>query len=156
MERAVAVIVRRLEQSHFWIFVGLLSFREKGNATVHDMAATCDAVSDSEVRRFVDDGYLVKASLVEPEFVEAIRVDAIRFAEGHYPVSNMPEDRRILAIHFPHWVSDVALAAVKHPGISSVVSAIAGAHLAHWDGRVKCMQSMLFLKPPGLQTSQGR
>jgi ectoine hydroxylase-related dioxygenase (phytanoyl-CoA dioxygenase family) len=36
-----------------------------------------------------------------------------------------------------------------HPAIAGVLSRIAGAHLAHWDGAVKCMQSMLFVKGPG-------
>jgi phytanoyl-CoA hydroxylase len=107
--------------------------------------------SEEQIRQFVDSGYLVMPGLVEQEAIEAIRADAVRFATGHYPVSNLPEDGRILAIHFPHWVSEIAMDAVKHPGICAVVSAVAGAHLAHWDGRVKCMQSMLFLKPPGLQ-----
>ena len=39
----------------------------------------------------------------------------------------------------------------RHPNISGVLSQIAGAHLAHWSGNVKCMQSMLFIKPPGYQ-----
>ena len=36
-----------------------------------------------------------------------------------------------------------------HPGVQEVLQIIVGAHIPHWDGRVKCMQSMLFLKPPG-------
>jgi len=39
---------------------------------------------------------------------------------------------------------------ITHPGIVGVLEQITGAHLPHWDGRVKCMQSMLFAKPPGL------
>jgi len=39
----------------------------------------------------------------------------------------------------------------RHPRISGVLSQITGAHLAHWSGNVKCMQSMLFIKPPGYQ-----
>ena len=31
------------------------------------------------------------------------------------------------------------------------ISQITAAHLPHWDGSVKCMQSMLFVKPPGFQ-----
>jgi len=39
---------------------------------------------------------------------------------------------------------------VSHPAVVEVLERITGAHLPHWDGRVKCMQSMLFAKPPGL------
>jgi phytanoyl-CoA hydroxylase len=103
------------------------------------------------VRSFVDDGFLVVPSLVEHELVEQVRVDAQRFADGEYSVSNLPDDGRLLAVHFPHWVSPVANDVIHHPGVAGVVSAVAGAHLAHWDGRIKCMQTMLFLKPSGLQ-----
>jgi phytanoyl-CoA hydroxylase len=101
--------------------------------------------------KFVDDGYVVVPGLLNAAEVDEIRADAERFAAGEYPVSNLPEDGRILAIHFPHWVSPVAQRAVVHPGMAAVLGQIVGAHLPHWDGRVKCMQSMLFLKPPGLQ-----
>ncbi len=40
---------------------------------------------------------------------------------------------------------------VLHPLICSVLSQITAAHLPFWDGSVKCMQSMLFVKPPGFQ-----
>jgi phytanoyl-CoA hydroxylase len=119
------------------------------------------APSETDVARYVDDGFLVVPGLVSRAEVERSRDDALRFARGEYPVANLPdlpesagdEERlgAILAVHFPHWVSEVALDLVRHPGVVSVLSRITGAHLAHWDGRVKCMQSMLFLKPPGLQ-----
>jgi phytanoyl-CoA hydroxylase len=108
------------------------------------------AISDSDVKHFVDEGYLVVPGLVHPDDVERARREADRFAAGDYPVSNLPADRKFLAVHFPHWVSDVALDLVRHAGVVDVVSKVAGAHLAHWDGGAKCMQSMLFLKPPGL------
>jgi ectoine hydroxylase-related dioxygenase (phytanoyl-CoA dioxygenase family) len=47
-------------------------------------------------------------------------------------------------------VSEVAQRFVHHPAIVDVLGAITAAHLPHWDGRVKCMQSMLFVKGPGL------
>ena len=34
---------------------------------------------------------------------------------------------------------------------AGVLSQITAAHLPYWDGSVKCMQSMLFVKPPGFQ-----
>ena len=100
---------------------------------------------------FVADGYLVVPDLVSAADRQRIDQDAQRFTAGEYPVSNLPDDGDVLAIHFPHWVSDVAMDMVKHPGIVEVLSQITGAHLPGWDGATKCMQSMLFFKPPGLQ-----
>jgi phytanoyl-CoA hydroxylase len=107
-------------------------------------------ITADDVRHFVDEGFLVVPGLVSAEDVERARTDAALFATGHYPVRNLPDDGRILAVHFPHWVSPVALDLVNHAGIVEVVDKIAGAHLAHWQGGAKCMQSMLFMKPPGL------
>jgi phytanoyl-CoA hydroxylase len=108
-------------------------------------------IAQADVDRFIELGYLVVTNLVDDADVERARGEAARFAAGEYPISNGPVGGELLAVHFPHWVSPVALDLVHHPGVVDVVSKIAGAHLAHWDGRVKCMQSMLFLKPPGLQ-----
>jgi phytanoyl-CoA hydroxylase len=104
----------------------------------------------TDVDHFINEGYLVVAGLVGPEDVERARAETVKFASGVYPADGLPENGAILAVHFPHWVSPVALDLVKHEGIVNVVSQIAGAHLAHWSGAAKCMQSMLFLKPPGL------
>lgn len=118
-------------------------------ATATDYAAT-----------YVDNGYLVVPNLVSPDEVAAIVEDAARFAKGEYPLHGAPTDlpegasddealRRILAIHFPHLASSVAMDALKHPAICAVLGEIVGAHLPYWDGGVKAMQSMLFVKPPG-------
>ena len=109
------------------------------------------AAVDVQAKSFVRDGYLVVEDLVSAEDRARIVDDGQRFAEGDYPVSNLPDDGDILAVHFPHWVSPVAAEMVAHPGIVDVVSRIAAAHLPDWDGATKCMQSMLFYKPPGLQ-----
>jgi phytanoyl-CoA hydroxylase len=108
-------------------------------------------VTDEQVRSYVDDGYLVVDDLVDEAVRAEIIADTDRFARGEYPVSGSgdgPAD--ILAIHFPHWVSPVMRDAVLHPGVTGVVGRIAAAHLPHWDGAIKCMQSMLFVKPAGL------
>ncbi|MEI6496324.1 MAG: phytanoyl-CoA dioxygenase family protein [Actinomycetota bacterium] len=117
-------------------------------------------VSQHDVTQFVDNGYLVVEDLVSPAEIAALIADAARFARGDYPVLNpptLPPDatddvalEHVLAIHFPHWVSDVARDMVTHPGVTEVVGSLAGAHLAHWDGAVKCCQSILFVKGPGM------
>jgi phytanoyl-CoA hydroxylase len=118
-----------------------------------------DVISPDEVAHFVDVGYLVVEDLVGEDDRLAILADVERFAKGDYKALDLPGLPRpapgkrtdILAVHFPHWVSPVMRSMISHPGVAGVVQKIAAAHLAHWDGRVKCMQSMLFVKPPGLQ-----
>ena len=118
-------------------------------------------MGDADVRAYVDEGYLVVEGLVSDDDLRAVEEDIVRFARGDYPLANpapaagdgSSDDeamRSVLAVHFPHWVSDVAKAFVHHAAIVDVLRRITGAHLPHWDGRVKCMQSMLFVKPPGL------
>ena len=117
-------------------------------------------VDRAMVDRFVELGYLVVPGLVGSDDVARINAELPRFARGDYPVAN-PEQllvgateaeslRHLLCVHFPHWVNPVFAAMVRHPGLAGVLSGIVGAHLAGWDGRVKAMQSMLFVKPPGM------
>jgi len=101
--------------------------------------------------QFVEDGYIVVPDLVSPADLSRIVDDAQRFISGGYPVSNLPDNGDVLAVHFPHWVSPMAMDMVQHDGVIGVLSQITGAHLPQWDGATKCMQSMLFFKPPGLQ-----
>jgi phytanoyl-CoA hydroxylase len=110
--------------------------------------------------RFVDDGFVVVEDLVSPTELAAVIADAARFARGEYRVLNPPDLsegasdeealQQILAIHFPHWVSEVARSMILHQGIVDVLRQITGAHLPHWDGAVKCCQSILFVKGPGM------
>jgi hypothetical protein len=115
----------------------------------------------AQVTSFVNDGYLIVPGLVTPAELEELKQDTVALARGAYPCpqlqplpATMSDDevlQNILCIHQAHFVSPVMLKYVKHPGICAVLSRITAAHLAHWDGRVKCMQSMLFVKPPGFQ-----
>ncbi len=108
--------------------------------------------------QFVEHGFLVVPDLVSADDRAAVIADTARFARGEYPVVNPPTlpagadddeaTHHLLAVHFPHWVSPVAMEMVQHEGVTSVVSQIAGAHLPHWDGSIKCCQSMLFVKGP--------
>lgn len=104
------------------------------------------------VEQYLSEGFLVVKGLVDRAERESVTAEIDRFVAGDYPVSN-PADNQgatgILCVHFPHWVSEPIRRIVHHPGIVDVLTRITGAHLPYWDGRVKCMQSMLFLKPPG-------
>lgn len=118
-------------------------------------------LADTAVQSFVDDGFLVLPDLLSPTEVEELRADLVRLARGGYPCDNLPPvppettDRevleRILCIHQPHYVSPVMERYVRHPAVCGVLSQVTAAHLPYWDGSVKCMQSMLFVKPPGFQ-----
>ena len=116
--------------------------------------------ADVDVRSYLEHGYLVVPKLLSRDDVDRLNAEIPRFARGEYPVSN-PEALRsgrtdeeslanLLAVHFPHWVNDTFLQYLRHPAIAAVLCRIVGAHLHGWDGRVKAMQSMLFVKPPGL------
>jgi phytanoyl-CoA hydroxylase len=118
-------------------------------------------LTDAEVRFFVENGYLIVPNLISPEEVEELRQDAVRVARGVYPcetIAPVPETvsddavlRTILCIHQPHYISPIMAAYARHPKICGILSQITAAHLPYWDGSVKCMQSMLFVKPPQFQ-----
>lgn len=119
------------------------------------------AASDGDVQSFVEQGYLVKQGLVGPEELVELKADVLKLAKGGYPCSNLqplPEStteqqalEQILCMHQPHYLSPVIRRFTVHPGIAGVLGRITGAHLhpSWWDGSVKCMQSMYFVKPPG-------
>jgi hypothetical protein len=118
-------------------------------------------VTDDQVRFFVENGYLIVPDLMTMEEVEEMRRDTVHLARGGYPCESLqplPADmsddealQNILCIHQPHYISPVMEKYVRHPKICGVLSQITAAHLPWWDGSVKCMQSMLFVKPPGFQ-----
>jgi phytanoyl-CoA hydroxylase len=118
-------------------------------------------VPEEQVRFFVENGYLVVPDLMTSEEIAELRQDAVTIARGGYPcegITPMPADftddevlQNILCIHQPHYVSPVMEKYVKHPLICGVLSQVTAAHLPYWDGSVKCMQSMLFVKPPSFQ-----
>ena len=118
-------------------------------------------VSDEEVRFFVREGYLIVPDLLTEEEIEELRRDTVHIARGGYPCESLkplPKTmsdeealQNILCIHQPHYISPIILKYVRHPKIAGVLSQVTAAHLPDWDGSVKCMQSMLFVKPPGFQ-----
>jgi phytanoyl-CoA hydroxylase len=120
-----------------------------------------EVVSEEQVRSFVENGFLVVPDLVSPREIEELRRDTVDLARGKYPCptlqplpAGMGDDEAlasILCIHQPHYVSPLIEKYVRHPRVCGVLSQITAAHLPYWDGSVKCMQSMLFVKPPGFQ-----
>ena len=118
-------------------------------------------LDEKQILSFVEKGYLVVPELLAAAELEALKRDLVAVARGEYggdsgeaqpPQSSEAEVLRdILCIHQPHYVSPVIEKYVRHPGICGALSQITAAHLPWWDGSVKCMQSMYFVKPPGFQ-----
>lgn len=119
-------------------------------------------LNDQQVSSFVEDGYMVMNELISHEECEEIVNDSVKIIRGEYfSESNYPdiaendtdEDvlKKVLCIHQPHFHSPTINKYVAHPKICGILSQITGAHLVHWNGNVKCMQSMYFIKPPGYQ-----
>ena len=118
-------------------------------------------LSPQQVTSFVEDGFLIMPGLITPQERAELQQDTIRLARGEYPceslqpaaknLTNLEVLQNILCIHQPHFISPIMQKYVKHPKICGILSQTTAAHLPHWDGSVKCMQSMVFVKPPGFQ-----
>ncbi len=103
------------------------------------------------VEEYQKNGFLICEGLVSPEDIETMRKDAAFICRGGYPheklpavMEGLPDDEvisRFLCIHQPHKISPVMREMVAHPRLASVLSQIIGPN-------VKCLQSMLFIKPP--------
>ena len=106
-------------------------------------------------------GYLIVEDLLSSDELAELEADLVKLARGGYGapgikavpagVRDVEALQRILCIHMPHFVSPVVRRFTTHPGLARILGQIVGAHLqpGHWNGGVKCMQSMFFAKPPG-------
>ena len=120
-----------------------------------------EVATAAQVRSYADNGYLVMPDLITAAELDELRADLARLTRGHYPVANLPtvapdasDDealQQVLCIHQPHFFSPVLHAFVRHRRICGVLAQIVAAHVPGWDGSVKCMQSMFFVKPPSFQ-----
>lgn len=108
-------------------------------------------ISQTQIDSYEEQGFLVVEGLLGDEDIEAIRADAIKLCRGKYksenlqPVPNAESDTaalsRYLCIHQPHHVSPVMREYLAHPAVSRSLARLVAPN-------VKCMQSMLFIKPP--------
>lgn len=109
---------------------------------------------DAQVAFYRKHGYLVCPGLLGGGELERLKQDMMAIVRGTYPAQGLepfpPELsddeilRRILCIHQVHFISPVMREFVKHPSLATVLARLIGPD-------VKCMQSMLFVKPPGFQ-----
>lgn len=120
------------------------------------------SLQEADVKHFVDQGFYIANELLSHEEIEELKNDAPKIIREEYspakhPVEILPTDsdedviQKVLCIHQPHFHSPLVNKYVKHPKICSILSQLSGAHLPFWDGSVKCMQSMFFVKPPAYQ-----
>jgi ectoine hydroxylase-related dioxygenase (phytanoyl-CoA dioxygenase family) len=109
-------------------------------------------LSPEELLNCRERGYLAIEGLISAEEIERLKAETTRFCRGAYSVPgvvSLPENAsdeealsKYLCIHMAHKVSPIMEEFVRHQKIASVLSQLIGPN-------VKCMQSMLFIKPPG-------
>jgi ectoine hydroxylase-related dioxygenase (phytanoyl-CoA dioxygenase family) len=108
---------------------------------------------EDEIHEYRDRGYAILDAAFAMDEVNALRDEALRICRGdRCPVAGLepakasePDDavlRRTLCVHFPHKLSALAMDAMRHPGVVSVLTEVIGPD-------VKAMQSMLFIKAEG-------
>lgn len=102
---------------------------------------------------FERDGYVIlDGALSRPEVDDLVK-EAVRICRGERgaidgAVAARPGEtdddvlRRFLCVHYPHKLSDLMLATMRHPSIVSALTEVIG-------DNVKSMQSMLFVKAEG-------
>ncbi|WP_223166323.1 phytanoyl-CoA dioxygenase family protein [Nonomuraea sp. SYSU D8015] len=103
--------------------------------------------------RYERDGYVILEQALDPGEVARLVEEAVRVCRGELgdiqgalPSGGADTDddvlRRFLCIHYPHKLSDVMLATMRHTAIVSALTSLIGPN-------VKAMQSMLFIKSEG-------
>ena len=98
------------------------------------------------------DGFVLIEDLLSPLEVETLKAEVFDIATGRRGeiLGAKPQGERsvdevntdVLAIHFPHKVSEPMRAAMRHPRIVEVLTALIGPN-------VKAMQTMMFVKASG-------
>ena len=101
------------------------------------------------------DGFLIVPEALSPAEVEELRADTLSILRGNWgEVGNLPEFggnetddellEQVLCIHQIHKISPIMHRFLAQKTMKDVLTTIIGPN-------VKCMQSMLFIKPPGFQ-----
>lgn len=128
--------------------------RQRPGAHTGVMGTTTTPVVDAaRVAAYQADGYTVLDTALSTVEVDALRAETAticRGGRGTFPgvTAAPPGDsdidvmRRYLCIHHPHKISAVMRAALRHPAVVDILTAVIGPN-------VKAMQSMLFMKSEG-------
>jgi hypothetical protein len=109
-------------------------------------------LTPEQVQCYRENGFLAAEGLVTPEEVAELRHEAAQVCRGAYPVPGVgaaPPDAtdeealaQYLCIHQAHKVSPTLRQYAEHPRVAAALADLIGPN-------VKCMQTMLFIKPPG-------
>ncbi|ELS04300.1 protein involved in biosynthesis of mitomycin antibiotics/polyketide fumonisin [Xenococcus sp. PCC 7305] len=113
-------------------------------------------LSQDQIDFFVNNGYLILPSFLSFEIIKDLIQEIERLSKREYLGESLSGNRnkdnrhvnRILAIHKPHAVSQVIRQLMQYPNLAGAVSQLAGAHLPFWEGNIKSVDSMVFIKPP--------
>jgi ectoine hydroxylase-related dioxygenase (phytanoyl-CoA dioxygenase family) len=115
-------------------------------------------LGESQIQSYMEQGYLIVSGVISRDEIGELLADTLKLLRGGYecpvlaPLSESMSDeavmRSFLGIMQPHYISPVMLTYVKHSRICGMLSQLIAAHVPYWDGSVKCMQSMIFTKPP--------
>jgi ectoine hydroxylase-related dioxygenase (phytanoyl-CoA dioxygenase family) len=108
----------------------------------------------SWLERYREDGYVVVEDAFDATTLTEILADATKVCRGEYgqvqgaepgPPGESVDDllSRFLCIHMPHKISPVMREALRAERLVDVLTTVIGPN-------VKSMQSMLFIKPPGM------
>ncbi len=100
-----------------------------------------------------ENGFLVVENALSPDEIAGLRKEATEICRGEKGevrgtpavTASMTDEevlRQVLCIHFPHKISALIEANLRHPSFVDVLTRIIGPN-------VKCMQSMLFIKASG-------
>src|SRR5256885_3518295 len=110
------------------------------------------SITESDVDFYRDYGYLVVTNLVSAQEIQKLKDDTTEIFHGKYDVPGIVKAdegaseadvlKNYLCIHMPHKFSEVQRSFIHHKSIADVLTKLIGPN-------VKCMQSMLFVKPPG-------
>jgi phytanoyl-CoA hydroxylase len=105
------------------------------------------------VASYRKDGFVAVDGLLSGDETGALNDDAVAIARGDHGavIGCAPAEGRsdsavmndILAIHFPHKISPVMRAAMAHPALVEIMTALIGPN-------VKAMQTMMFVKRAGM------
>ncbi|MEO1407209.1 MAG: phytanoyl-CoA dioxygenase family protein [Pseudomonadota bacterium] len=115
-------------------------------------AQSIDAARVNEA--YQEDGYFVLKNVFDAEEVEGLRRETVAICNGERgdligasvatEGASTPEEamQRVLAIHFPHKISELMKSTLTKAAIVEALQAVIGPD-------IKCMQSMLFVKNAG-------
>lgn len=109
-------------------------------------------LTKEQLQSYDHEGYLIFPSFLSQEEVADIKAEATQICRGTYEIPGIAKSEegetdeqclaKYLCIHMPHKVSSIMGQYVRHPKVARVLAELISPN-------VKCMQSMLFIKPPG-------